>query len=136
MEVYDIIQLRTEVFIIEQNCIYQDCDGKDQHGFHVQGRDTNGVLVSYCRLLPKGISYETYASIGRVITSEKIRERGFGKELMQYAIEKIKALYPNDKIKISAQCYAQVFYENLGFEKTGEIYLEDDIPHIAMIYSA
>ncbi|MEM9918490.1 MAG: GNAT family N-acetyltransferase [Bacteroidota bacterium] len=125
--------LRQEVFIIEQNCPYLDVDGKDQAAHHLMIRDEEGLLIAYTRLLPKGISYESYSSIGRVVTAQSVRGSGIGKFLMQQSIQWIKQLYPEDQIKISAQCYLLRFYQSFGFQPMGEQYLEDDIPHIAMI---
>lgn len=132
-QLYQIMQLRQEVFVVEQNCPYLDADGKDQVGYHLMGQDTNGQLMAYTRLLPKGISYEQYVSIGRVVTSPKTRGTGMGKLLMQESLKAIEALFPATDIKISAQSYLIKFYESFGFQTVGESYLEDDIPHIAMI---
>ena len=137
-ELYDIMALRQEVFVIEQNCPYLDADGKDLKGWHLMGRhifdeNTEGVLVVYTRLLPKGVSYDDYASIGRVVSSASVRGSGAGKILMQKSIAMMEQLFPNDPVKIGAQTYLLKFYESLGFESTGEEYLEDDIPHTTMI---
>jgi ElaA protein len=132
-EIYTSMALRQEVFVVEQDCPYLDADGKDQEAWHMMGWDEEGDLVAYTRLLPKGISYENYASIGRVISSSKVRGKGAGKEIMIASIEACKKLFPNQKVKISAQVYALTFYRNLGFEVVGEEYLEDDIPHMSMI---
>jgi ElaA protein len=132
-EFYASMSLRQEVFVVEQNCPYLDTDGKDQDACHVMGWDKDGDLVAYTRLLPKGVSYENYASIGRVISSSKVRGKGAGKEIMIASIAWCKKLFPNQKVKISAQVYALDFYRNLGFEVVGEEYLEDDIPHMSMI---
>jgi len=130
---YEILKLRQEVFIVEQDCPYLDTDGKDYHGHHVIIKN-NEEIVAYTRLLPKGISYENYSSIGRVINKKSIRGQGIGKLLMEYSIQKTLELFPDDPIKISAQTYLLDFYSNLGFQKIGEGYLEDNIPHQAMIY--
>lgn len=131
---YDILQLRQEVFVLEQDCPYLDADGKDQHSHHVLFYK-NDQLVAYTRLVPKGISYDDYVSIGRVVNHQSIRGQGIGKQLMEYSIEKCKELFPDNKIKISAQVYLLKFYTELGFKETGDRYLEDDIPHCAMVYS-
>lgn len=133
IELYQIMVLRQEVFVVEQDCPYLDADGKDQASHHVLGFDADNQLQSYARLVPKGISYEQYNSIGRVITSSNTRGTGEGKILMQTSINHIKRLFPNEKTKISAQVYALPFYEALGFKETGDRYDEDDIPHAAMI---
>lgn len=132
-ELYEILKIRQEVFIVEQDCVYLDNDDKDQDAWHLLGSDEKGSIQSYARLLPKGISYPGHASIGRVLTTSAVRGTGEGKQLMQKSIELTQSLYPGQPIKISAQCYAIRFYESVGFKAIGEEYLEDDIPHIAMI---
>ncbi len=132
-QLYAIMALRQEVFIVEQNCPYLDADGKDMDAHHLMGIDEKGQLLAYTRLLPKGIAYEKYVSIGRVVTSPKVRRKGLGKQLMEESIKQAGQIYPPADIKISAQCYLIEFYEALGFQCVGESYLEDDIPHIAMI---
>lgn len=131
-ELYRIIQLRIGVFIVEQNCLYQDCDGKDLKGHHLCA--WNGeTLLAYTRLLPPGVSYENAASIGRVITSPAARGQGLGKLLMRKSIEEIEALFGKVPINISAQLYLRRFYESFSFVQQGEAYLEDGIDHISMI---
>lgn len=132
-ELYHIINLRIVVFVVEQNCPYVDTDFKDQDAWHLCGYDTNGDLVAYTRILPKGISYENYISIGRVITAEKIRGKGFGRELMNVSINKTRELLGKHPIKISAQDHLRKYYGSLGFVPVGDIYDEDGIPHIGMI---
>jgi ElaA protein len=132
-ELYEIMALRQKVFVVEQNCPYLDADGKDIHAMHLMGRDTEGELVVYTRLLPIGISYSDFASIGRVVSSAKVRGTGAGKELMQKSIEQMHKLFLNEPVKIGAQTYLLAFYTSLGFVSTGEEYLEDDIPHTVMI---
>ena len=132
-ELYTILQLRNEVFVVEQNCIYQDADSKDSISFHLSGWD--GVnLVAYCRILPPGVSY-IEASIGRVVSSPQYRNKGYGKQLMNEAIIHTLAQFECNTIKISAQLYLQKFYEQLGFVKLSDSYLEDNIPHIEMLFS-
>lgn len=131
---YDIIQLREEVFIVEQDCPYLDADGKDKDAHHVLFYE-GSELIAYTRLLPKGISYKDYSSIGRVVNKQTARGRGIGKELMIYSIEKCQELFKESKIKISAQVYLLEFYKNMGFQETGDRYLEDGIPHCAMTLS-
>jgi ElaA protein len=130
-ELYKILQLRNEVFVVEQNCPYQDCDGKDLKAHHFSAWDDD-VLVAYTRLLPKGVSYDAGASIGRVLTSRKVRGQKLGKELMQKSIDKIYELYGQMPIIIGAQLYLKRFYESFAFVQQGEGYLEDNIPHIVM----
>jgi ElaA protein len=132
-ELYAIMKLRQEVFVVEQNCPYLDADGKDLDAYHIQGKDNTGNVHCYTRLLAPGVSYQSYSSIGRVINSQQVRGQGQGKKLMKYSIDTIKRLYPNDKVKIGAQAYLKKFYEDLGFEDLGTPYLEDGIPHIKMI---
>lgn len=128
---YDIVQARIEVFAVEQECIYQDLDGKDLKGHHLTGY-AGEKLAAYARLLPPGISYEE-ASIGRIITTMAFRGTGVGKELVRRSIAEIERLYQTRQIKISAQERLQAFYEGLGFVKTSEAYIEDGIPHIEML---
>jgi ElaA protein len=133
-ELYAIMQLRNEVFVVEQNCVYQDADNKDLASYHLTGWDAD-QLVAYCRLLPPGISYQD-ASIGRVATSSAYRKMGNGRLLMSKAIVKTLSQFTCSKITISAQFYLSKFYESLGFTAFGEVYLEDNIPHIEMRYTA
>lgn len=133
-ELYLILQARINVFVVEQTCPYEDCDNKDQHSLHLFATNTKQELAAYARLVPPKISYANYASIGRVLTTKNFRGQAIGKQLMERAIEHALGLFPNIPIKISAQQYLLNFYQNLGFEAVGEGYLEDDIPHIAMIY--
>ena len=131
-ELYDVLQLREDVFQIEQNCIYKDIDNKDRKCYHLM-LFKDAELVAYCRLVPSGISYEGYASIGRVVSSSKYRKEGYGRQLMIKAMEKITQVFPHLPIKISAQLYLQKFYESFGFTAVSEWYMEDEIPHIAMV---
>ena len=129
-ELYDLLQLRAEVFIVEQNCVYQDIDGKDEKALHLIG-DDNGQIVAYARLF-KPHDYFEQASIGRVIVKETARSQKLGHLLMREAIQVIKSHFDQRKITISAQLYLKKFYESHGFIQTSEMYLEDDIPHIEM----
>jgi len=133
-ELYAIMQLRSEVFVVEQNCVYQDADGKDLPSFHVMGWEGTD-LVAYTRLLPAGISF-TEVSIGRVVTSPRYRKHGFGKLLMQTSITQYYQLFGQQAIRIGAQLYLQAFYESFGFVVCSEMYLEDDIPHVEMLLQA
>lgn len=130
-ELYDIIHLRNEVFVVEQNCVFQDADHKDQDCFHLMAFIDND-LAGYTRLVPPGVSYKQM-SIGRVVASQKFRRTGIGKELMQTSINKCYELFGAGSIKIGAQLYLKKFYESFGFMQEGEDYLEDGIPHIYMI---
>jgi len=132
-QLYELLQLRQEVFIVEQDCPYLDADDKDQASFHILGLDSNGDLQAYTRIVPPGLSYENYSSIGRVITSSEVRGKKQGVPLMQFSIDRTLDKWPDHSIKISAQTYIVKFYNSLGFKELGEEYLEDDLPHIAMI---
>ena len=132
-ELYEILKIRSEVFIVEQNCPYQDADGKDQKSFHLTGwRGDNAV--AYVRIIPPRISYAE-ASIGRVLTVMTERKSGTGKILMEKAIALTLEHFNVTEIKIGAQLYLDRFYTSLGFRQTSPMYLEDGIPHIEMLYS-
>ena len=135
-QLYEILALRLEVFCVEQNCPYQDCDGKDLESWHLMGRDEAGKLICYTRLLPAGLAYPEYVSIGRVVTSPSARGTGVGKILLEKSIATCQQLFGNQPIKIGAQTYLLKFYESFGFQSTGEAYLEDGIPHTKMIRHA
>ena len=132
-ELYEVLALRNEVFIVEQNCPFQDLDGKDQSAWHCLGFDNNQKLVAYTRLFGKSVYYDGFESIGRVVISPQARGGGIGKILMQKSIEFCKQLFGNEPIKIGAQVYLLKFYESLGFKSTGQDYLEDGIEHTIMI---
>ncbi|MCZ8196574.1 MAG: GNAT family N-acetyltransferase [Flavobacterium sp.] len=129
-ELYSVLQLRSEVFVVEQNCVYQDIDGKDVKALHLFG-EYDGKTVAYARLFKPNDYFEN-ASIGRVIVSQNYRDKKWGFDLMQQAINAIETHYNETKITISAQLYLQRFYESMGFVKTSDVYLEDDIEHIEM----
>jgi ElaA protein len=129
-ELYKLLQLRAEVFIVEQNCVYQDIDGKDEKALHLIGED-NGEIVAYARLF-KPHDYFEEASIGRVIVKEKSRAKKLGHILMREAIQVIETHFEVNEITISAQLYLKHFYESHGFVQISDTYLEDDIPHIRM----
>jgi ElaA protein len=131
-ELYKILQLRNEVFSVEQNCVYQDADDKDQQALHFCGWHEN-KLAAYCRILPKGISY-AHPSIGRVVTSPQYRKGGYGREMMQLAIKKAIEEFNDPVIIISAQLYLKNFYNSIGFVQISDEYMEDGIPHIKMQY--
>lgn len=130
-ELYAILQLRNEVFVVEQHCVYQDADNKDIPANHCMGWLDN-KLVAYTRILPPGIAYKE-PSIGRVVSSPSARGKGIGRALMIETIEKTRQLYGNTAIKIGAQLYLRQFYSSLGFQQTSELYLEDNIEHIEMM---
>lgn len=130
VELYQLLQLRNEVFIVEQTCPYPDLDNKDYKALHLLGKEDNGI-VAYARILPQGVSYKE-ASIGRVATALAVRKKGYGKLLMAYAITETLQHFSTSEIVISAQYYLEKFYSDLGFKSEGEVYMEDDIPHIQM----
>ncbi|RYY60831.1 MAG: GNAT family N-acetyltransferase [Chitinophagaceae bacterium] len=133
-ELYEILMLRSEVFVVEQDCVFLDMDGqKDFLSHHFMGR-ANGALVAYTRLVPPGIAYEE-PSIGRVVTSPKARGTGIGRQLMLLSIEQVFLLFGKQPIHIGAQLYLKKFYESFGFVQAGDIYDEDGIDHIGMILS-
>lgn len=131
LELYEILRLRSEVFVVEQNCVFLDMDDKDQFSLHLQGR-IDGKLAAVVRILPPGLAYAE-PSIGRVVSSPLFRRKGVGIELMNTAIQETISLHGNIPIKIGAQLYLKKFYESFGFLQCSETYLEDDIPHIKMI---
>jgi ElaA protein len=130
-ELYNILQLRSEIFVVEQKCVYQDMDDKDQKALHVLGKKNNKT-IAYTRIF-KPCDYFDISSIGRVIVAKNERQYGYGYDIMNASINAIKQNFNESKIKLSAQCYLKKFYNNLGFIEVGEEYLEDDIPHICMI---
>jgi len=129
-ELYQILRLRSEVFVVEQNCVYQDIDNKDQKAVHLFG-EFEGEIIAYSRLFKPGAYFE-FSSIGRVVVAEKYRNKNFGHELIDQSILEIKKHFKEDNITISAQLYLKKFYQIHGFINTSEEYLEDDIPHIEM----
>lgn len=133
-ELYALFALRMEVFVVEQNCPYQDADGKDLKSSHVFGVNDKGEVVACSRIVAPGVSYSE-VSIGRVATSLSVRGTGVGRELMHNSILAIEEKYGSVAIRISAQSYLKLFYESLGFVKVGEEYFEDNIPHIEMLRS-
>jgi len=134
LELYAILRVRCEVFVVEQNCVYQDIDGKDLTSLHLMAFDGD-VLAAYCRILPAGLSFEE-ASIGRVITSPTYRGEGIGVSLIERAIVETANAFGSKQIKIGAQLYLKKFYERFGFEPTSEIYVEDGIEHVDMVLNS
>ena len=132
-ELYEIMKLRSEVFVVEQQCIYLDADGKDEESYHLFTWQ-HGNIAAYARLLPPGIAFKE-ASIGRVLTANAHRKKGYGVSLMQQAIAQILPLFNTHKISIGAQFYLKKFYEDLGFLQTSNIYKEDGIAHIEMLWN-
>ena len=129
-ELYALLQLRNEVFIVEQNCVYKDLDGKDRSAWHLMAVEDDN-LVAYTRILPPGVLYKDPA-IGRVVTASSKRRSGLGRELMKRSIETCEKLFGKISITLSAQVYLQSFYESFQFIAVGEEYLDDGIPHIEM----
>ena len=130
VELYEILRARSEVFVVEQDCVYQDLDNKDLNAYHVYIRE-DGEIIGYLRVLDKGVSYTT-GSIGRVITTARGRGRGVGLTLVLEGIKVARERYGLDALTISAQKYAVGFYEKAGFVRTEKEYLEDGIPHVEM----
>lgn len=131
-ELYSILQLRSEVFVVEQDCVYQDIDGKDEKALHIIGYK-NDKIVAYTRVFGPG-DYFLLASIGRVVVAKEERSHSYGYDIMTASIEALRIHFRTSHIQISAQCYLEKFYTNLGFKATGKEYLEDGIPHMTMIY--
>lgn len=132
-ELYTILTMRTNVFVVEQACPYPELDGKDPNCLHLLGT-INGELVAYLRILPAGLRYDE-VSIGRVVVKPSHRGKGLGRLMMEQAIHCITNEWKESQIKIGAQAYLEKFYQSLGFEPVSEVYLEDDIPHLDMLYS-
>ncbi len=130
-ELYGLMQLRSEVFVVEQDCVYLDADGKDENAWHLFALQ-NDKIVACVRILSPGVSYDA-PSIGRVCTHMSVRNQKIGKELMQRSIEQTEELFPGQPIRIGAQLYLLKFYTELGFVQDSEVYLEDGIEHIEMV---
>ncbi|TKD65132.1 GNAT family N-acetyltransferase [Flavobacterium sp. ASW18X] len=133
-QLYAILALRSQVFVVEQDCVYQDLDGKDKLASHIMGFSTNGQLAAYTRVFSSG-DYFKNASIGRVVVASTQRKYGYGKIIMQKSIDFLIDECSEKFIEISAQVYLLKFYNELGFRESGEQYLEDGIPHIKMYYT-
>ena len=130
-ELYDVIRLRERVFVVEQNCVYLDCDGLDQSAWHLSGYQ-DGKLAAYLRVLPAGLKYNEI-SFGRVVTAPEVRKSGCGKELTLQALMHISRTFGKAPIRISAQAYLERFYAGFGFQRQSAEYFEDGIPHIEML---
>ena len=130
-ELYDLLQLRSEVFVVEQDCVYQDVDGKDRIALHILGFKDD-ELVAYTRAFKPG-QYFSEASIGRVVVKKEERANDYGYEIMKASMVAVQEHFNTAKISVSAQTYLKSFYKNLGFEEVGDAYEEDGIPHIKMI---
>ncbi|MGO3183003.1 MAG: GNAT family N-acetyltransferase [Aequorivita sp.] len=130
-ELYEMLQLRSDIFVVEQDCVYSDIDGKDERALHILGWE-DGILVAYARCFQAG-DYFDEAAIGRILVRENYRKMGYGNQITKASIKAIKTKYKADTIKISAQIYLVIFYESHGFKTTGDRYMEDGIPHITMV---
>ncbi|MBD0365102.1 MAG: GNAT family N-acetyltransferase [Flavisolibacter sp.] len=133
-QLYAALQLRSTVFVVEQNCVYLDADDKDQNSYHLLGFADN-KLVAYTRIVPAGVMYQE-PSIGRVVTAPGVRRTGVGRQLMQQSIKSVYNLFNNIPIRIGAQLYLQEFYASFGFQQISDVYLEDGIEHIYMLLPA
>ena len=127
-ELYAILRLRAEVFVVEQDCAYQDLDGLDRRAVHLAGME-EGELVAYARWYPEG----GHVRLGRIVTSPRVRGRGHGRRLVTEAIRRIADEHPDRPVLIHAQAHLERFYRALGFERRGEAFEEDGIPHVAMV---
>lgn len=132
-ELYDLLQLRSEVFVVEQDCVYQDIDGKDREALHILGKKA-GKIVAYTRCFKPGYYFEE-AAIGRVVVKDSDRRFGYGHEIMKASEKAIRQQFKAENIRLSAQQYLTRFYESHGYQQEGEGYLEDGIPHISMVKS-
>ncbi len=130
-QLYDLLRLRSEVFVVEQDCVYQDLDGRDHEALHCLRYDGQ-ELMAYTRLLPVGLAHRDACSIGRVVTSPRARGRGYGRQIVRLSIDHCRALWPGADIVIHAQSYLLKFYGSFGFVPEGQEFLEDGIPHFAM----
>jgi len=133
-EFHDIIALRIQIFIIEQNCPYQEVDGKDKLAYHLFFKNEKNEVIAVTRILPQGISYDEVA-IGRVVVNDNYRGTGLGNQLMSDSMKFVKEKFGDVPVRLSAQKHLEKYYGNHGFESTGNEYLEDGIPHVEMLYT-
>lgn len=131
-EIYEILRIRSEIFVVEQKCIYNDTDGKDLESLHLMTKE-NGIIKAYLRILKPGVSY-TDASIGRVLVINSARGKGLARKIVQAGIDYIINNWKETKITIGGQDYLRTFYESLGFKPVTKVYLDDGIPHLDMTY--
>jgi len=131
-ELYEILRARAEVFVVEQTCIYQDCDRKDQKSWHLYSEE-NGEVITYMRIIEKGVSYPEI-SMGRLLTRESYRKSGLSRQTIQRGLDFVVNTLGETKIRVSGQLYMKAFYESMGFRTTSEVYLEDEIEHVEMLY--
>jgi len=136
-ELFDVLKLRVDVFVVEQKCAYRELDEYDRHPEtrHLSGRNEGGQLIAYARLLPPGLRYPE-VNLGRFAVKADFRKQGIGHQLLQAALKEISGCWPKTSIRISAQDYLQAFYERYGFLRVSEVYLEDGIPHVEMVKEA
>lgn len=134
-DLYDVLALRAEVFVVEQRCPYLDPDGTDRDAWHLLGRDAEGRLVAYARLFRPAVKCPE-ACIGRVVTAPAVRGRGLGRELLREALAALARRCPGESVHLSAQAHLEAFYASFGFARVGEPYLEDNIPHVGMTLPA
>lgn len=134
-EVYEVMRARQAVFVLEQTCLYPDIDDWDPPSHHLIARDADGDLVGYLRIVPPGERYEE-PSIGRVLTTAKVRRHGYGRQIMQEGIRRVGELFPGRDIRLPAQCYLERFYQELGFVTVSDPFDEDGIPHVEMLRRA
>ena len=132
-ELYEILRLRNEVFVVEQNCVYNECDGKDYHCSQLWAT-LDGKIVASCRIVPPGISYKE-PSFGRIVSHPKYRHLKLGHQMIGMILEIAKNHFKTKEMRISAQCYLGKFYEKYGFKQVSEQYLEDNLPHMEMLKS-
>jgi ElaA protein len=135
LDVYDLLALRSEVFVVEQACVFQDCDGADRASWHLLGRNPAGLLVAYLRIVDAGVKYAE-PSIGRVVTSPAHRGQGYGVAVFTEGLRRAQQLWPGRVMRINAQHRLERFYQSFGFNTIGEIYIEDNIPHVEMLLAA
>jgi ElaA protein len=137
LQLYDVLQLRAAIFIVEQNCAYQDIDGLDMHPdtHHLLHYSAAGELLAYLRILAAGVSYSDVA-IGRVVTAESARGQGLGHQLLVEGMNAAKSLWPEQDLYLSAQSHLQHYYQRYGFVTVTVEYLEDEIPHVGMRWQA
>jgi len=130
-ELYGVLQLRAEIFVVEQNCVYNDLDGNDQVAYHLMIKTDDGKIVGYARMLDKGTRFNQ-PSIGRLVVSKEVRFKGLARRIMTEAAQWMKSNWQVNLIHISAQKYLKAFYSSLGYQTVTDTYLEDGIPHIGM----
>lgn len=130
-QLYDLLQLRSQVFVVEQNCVFLDLDGLDRQTLHLLGTGEGGALMAYTRLIPPGVKAPD-ALIGRVVTAPAARGGGTGRALMAESVARCEQLWPGHAITLHAQAHLERFYAGFGFAPVGEPYMEDGIPHIEM----